>query len=61
MFKNGFRFEITKNGNIGEITGVSTTGIYSVVFFDKYGMYLRADVTEGTIRNKLEAGVFKAL
>lgn len=31
MFKNGFTFKVVKNNIIGQIDGVTTTGIYSVM------------------------------
>lgn len=60
MFKNGFRFEVVKNGIIGEITGVTREGVYGVLFFNKDGIpYYRADVFEGTIRDNLRLGNYK--
>lgn len=61
MYKNGFRFEVTKNGIIGEIDGVTTTGIYSVCFYQNGEMYYRADVYESTITNNLKVGAYKAI
>lgn len=61
MYKNGFRFEVTKNGIIGEIDGVTTTGIYSVCFYENGSMYYRADVYESTITNNLKIGAYKAI
>lgn len=59
MYRNGFRFEVTKNGIIGEIDGVTIAGIYSVCFFENGSMYLRADVHESTITNNLKSGLYK--
>ena len=61
MYKNGFRFEVTKNGIIGEIDGVTTAGIYSVCFYENGSLYLRADVFEGTIRDNLECGAYREI
>lgn len=61
MYKNGFEFEVVKNGIIGIIDGVSTTGIYSVCFYENGEMYHRADVHESTITNGLECGAYRAL
>lgn len=59
MYKAGFKFEVVKNGIIGEIDGVSTTGIYSVCFYRDGSMYYRADVYEGTIRDNLKYGYYR--
>lgn len=61
MYKIGFRFEVTKNGIIGEVDGVSTTGIYSVCFFENGSFYYRTDVYEGTITNNLKYGIYKEI
>lgn len=61
MFKNGFRFRVVKNGIIGEIDGVSTTGIYSVCFYEDGKFYYRADVHEGTIADNLKYGYYEAI
>jgi len=61
MYKCGFKFEVVKNGNIGVIDGVSTTGIYSVVFYKDGEVYLRAGVEEGTIRENLKDGRYKEI
>lgn len=59
MFKNGFTFKVA-NGNItGQIDGITTTGIYSVVFYNNGSAYYRADVYEGTIKNNLKSGFYK--
>ena len=59
MFKNGFIFKVvTDNANdniTGQIDGITTTGIYSVVFRNNGSIYYRADVYEGTIINKLKS------
>lgn len=59
MFKNGFTFKVVKNNIIGQIDGVTTTGIYSVVFYKNGSIYYRADVYEGTIINNLKSGFYK--
>ena len=59
MFKNGFTFKVTKNGIIGVIDAVSTTGIYSVCFYRDGSFYHRADVYEGTIRDNLKYGYYE--
>ena len=59
MYKTGFRFEVVKNGIVGIIDGVTTTGIYSVAFYEGGEMYFRADVHEGTIRDNLKYGYYK--
>jgi hypothetical protein len=59
MYKNGFRFEVVKNGIIGEINGVTTTGIYNVCFFEDGQLYYTADVYEGTIRDNLKYGYYR--
>ena len=61
MYKNGFKFQVTKNGIIGEIDGITTNGIYSVCFYKNNEMYYRADVHEGTIKNNLEYGFYKEI
>ena len=60
MFGIGFKFEVVKNGIIGIIDGVSTSGIYSVCFYKNGEMYLRADVCEGTIANNIKYGEYIA-
>jgi hypothetical protein len=60
MYKIGFRFEVTKNGMIGVITGYSS-GIYGVAFYEDNELYLIADVHEGTITNNLATGAYKEL
>lgn len=61
MFKNGFTFKVKKNGIIGVIDGVTTTGIYSVAFYENGSFYYRADVYEGTIRDNLEHGYYEEM
>lgn len=61
MYKIGFKFEVAKNGLIGIIDGVTTTGIYSVSFYENGGLYLRADVYEGTITDNLKIGAYKEI
>lgn len=59
MYKIGFTFKVVKNGIVGVIDGVTTTGIYSVVFFENGSLYYRADVHEGTIRDNLKYGFYE--
>jgi hypothetical protein len=61
MYKTGFKFEVVKNGIIGIIDGVSTTGIYSVAFFKDSGFYYRASVYEKTIIDNLKIGAYKEI
>lgn len=61
MYKIGFKFKVVKNGIIGVIDGVSTLGIYSVVFYMDEFPYYRADVFEGTITNNLQNGVYEEI
>lgn len=61
MYKIGFSFKVKKNGIIGTIDGVTTTGIYSVSFFENGSFYYRADVYEGTIRDNLKYGYYEEI
>ena len=61
MYKIGFKFEVVKNGIIGIIDGVTTTGIYGVAFFEDGSFYFHADVYEGTIINNLKIGAYKEI
>jgi hypothetical protein len=61
MYKTGFKFEVVKNGIIGIIDGVSTTGIYSVAFFKDGGFYYHASVYERTIIDNLKIGAYKEI
>lgn len=59
MYKNGFTFKVAKNGIIGVVDGVTTTGIYSVCFYENGSFYYRADVHEGTIKDNLLHGFYQ--
>lgn len=61
MYKCGFKFKVTNKNITGEIDGVSTTGIYSVVFYENGSMYYRADVYESTITNNIKYGVYEII
>lgn len=61
MYKIGFKFKVVKNGIIGIIDGVTTTGIYSIMFYQDGCPYYRADVHEGTITGNLQIGSYKEL
>lgn len=59
MYKNGQKFKVVKNGIICEITGVSTSGIYSMAFYENDELFFQGDVTQGTIENNIEYGFWK--
>ena len=59
MLKNGFSFEVVKNGIIGELDGLTRPGIWSVCFYENGSMIHRYDVYEQTIINNLKAGLYK--
>ena len=61
MIKNGFKFKVKKNGIVGQVDGVTTTGIYSVCFYQNGEMYYRTDVYEGTIINNLKYGHYEVI
>ena len=60
MYKNGFLFEVVKNGIIGKIDG-EASGVYSIVLFQGGQMYDRVEVTEGTVNENIAYGYWKPL
>ena len=65
MYNKGFSFKVTKNGIIGIIKDLSTTGIssqiYAVDFYENGKYYYSADVFEETITNNLKYGYYEAI
>lgn len=59
MLKNGLCFKVLKTNIYGIIDGVSTADVYSMVFYQDGYFYLRADVTEGTIKDNLHFGLWQ--
>lgn len=69
MYKIGFKFKVVKNGIVGEVDGVATSGIdgitdkpiCSVCFYENGGLYYRADVFEDTITQNLKHGFYEEI